>query len=1153
MAGAVPVFRAAGAFAADAVRSGIATAFAGELERGFIAPPDSNKPWVYWYWCDGNITREGITADLEAMKRVSIGGALIFDAKVGNPPGPVRFMTPEWRGMIKYAIAEANRLGLKISINNDAGWEGSGGPWITPEISSQKVVWSETVVRGPGPFNGVLPQPPTKEGYYRDIAMLAFPTPRGDEEGKGYRLKAFEGTKTFGGATDFDGVCPWPNIIPTNVNWPAVPADQGAAKERIVDLTAKAAKDGGLEWDVPEGIWTILRVGHTSTGNKNRPAPKAGEGLECDKLSKAASELHFDSMMGKLIADVGPLAGNTLVRTHVDSWEAGSQNWTLRFPEEFKKRRRYDLLPFLPALTGRMVDSVEMSERFLWDFRETIAELMCENYAGHLSELARKHGLRLSIEAYGGLCDELRYAGRADEPQTEFWIPGFDSVEGWNPLVTAAMASAAHTYGKCILAAEAFTATGDEKWLYHPAMLKVVGDWAFCQGVNRLVIHRYALQPWLNRVPGMCFGAYGQHYERTQTWWKQSTAWHEYLSRCQFLLRQGLLVADICFLQTEGAPHLFVPPIPVPERDGIWPDRSSYDYDACSPEVLLACMQVKDGRLVLPDGMSYRLLVLPTYNADGRPVFQRNTTADGFGPRPLLKFDTMTPALLRRVKELAEAGATVFGTRPLKSPSLAGYPSCDSELQAIADDLWGKGAGVSDSGERKVGRGRIIWGSNPEKVLADLNVPPDFACDAALAGNVRFCHRRLEDATDLYFVANKQQSAVNGIGMFRTSGKRPGLWWPQTGRVQRVAMFEEDRGVTKLPLHLDATESVFVVFRPSQEMIDPVVLMTYDGQIFTASPQKIVVETATLGVPGDAARTRDVKAQVQSILDGGETSFPVYWLLCGGDSEANMVKTLSIEYTIGDNSYIVTATDSETIHFMDSGAPQPPAGLQFNADGRLQLEAWKNGRYEFKTAAGKTMGYTVADLPAPTEIIGPWEVRFPPKLGAPAKITLARLISWSNHSDVGVKHFSGTATYTKTLALPVEMIAKDYVLYLDLGRVEVIAQVKVNGKDLGILWKAPFCVEITEAVKSGENRLEVQVTNLWVNRMIGDEQLPEDSDRDEAAVVKSWPKWLEEGQPSPTGRITFASFRMWNKNSPLQDSGLLGPVRLFASERALLQ
>ena len=937
VAGAVPAFLVAGVLAAEGTRSGLATVVARELEQGFVAPPDSNKPWVYWFWCDGNITREGITADLEAMKRVGIGGALTFDVKVGNPSGPVRFMTPEWRGMIEHTLTEANRLGLKISINNDAGWEGSAGPWITPGISSQKVVWSQTVVLGPAPFNGALSQPPTKESYYQDIAVLAFPTPRGDEQGMGYRLNAFEGTKSFGGATDFAGLCPWPNTIPTSANWPAVPADQGVAKGRIVDLTAKVAEDGRLEWDVPEGNWTILRIGHTSTGIKNHPSPEAGEGLECDKLSKAAVETQFDSMIGKLIADAGPLAGTTLVRTHVDSWEAGSQNWTPLFSEEFKKRRGYDLRPFLPVLTGRMVDSFEESERFLWDFRETIAELMSENYAGYLSELARKHGLQLSIEAYGGLCDELRYAGRADEPQTEFWIPGFDSLEGWNPLVTAAMASATHTYGKRILAAEAFTATGDEKWLYHPARLKVVGDWAFCEGVNRFILSAYALQPWLNRMPGMCFGPWGQHYERTQTWWEQSTAWHDYLSRCQFLLRQGLWVADICFLQTEGAPHLFIPPIPVPERDGIWPDRTNYNYDACSPEVLMASMQVKDGRLVLPDGMSYRLLVLPTYNADGLPVYQRNKTADGFGPRPLPKFDTMTPALLRRVKELAEAGATVFGTRPLKSPSLAGFPACDGELQAIADKLWGNGEGITGFGERKIGKGRVIWGSNPENVLAGLNLPPDFACDAALAGNVRFCHRHLEDGTEFYFVANKRQSAVSGICVFRVSGMRPELWWPQTGRIQPTATFEEKGNVTRVPLYLDATESVFVVFRPSRGVTDPVVLMTCDGRILPASQPRIIVKTATLGVPGDPSRRSDAKTQVQSILDGGETSFPVHRLLSDGDSTADAVKTLSIEYTVGGNSYKVTARETETVHFRDSGAPQRAVNLQLNVDGRLQL------------------------------------------------------------------------------------------------------------------------------------------------------------------------------------------------------------------------
>ena len=254
---------------------------------------------------------------------------------------------------------------------------------------------------------------------------------------------------------------------------------------------------GRLTWQVPEGKWLVLRFGHTTTNTDNHPAPESGRGLECDKLSKEAVERHFNALMGRLIDENRALAGKgkVLVSTHIDSWEVGSQNWTPRMREEFQKRRGYDLLPLLPIFTGRVVDSLEISERFLWDLRQTVSDLLIENYAGHFRTLANRHGLRLSIEAYDGVpCDEMTYAGQADEPMSEFW--------SWDKFSAAysctEMASAAHVYGKPILGAEAFTATDSEKWLGHPGYIKDLGDWAFCEGVNRFVFHRYAMQPWIN-------------------------------------------------------------------------------------------------------------------------------------------------------------------------------------------------------------------------------------------------------------------------------------------------------------------------------------------------------------------------------------------------------------------------------------------------------------------------------------------------------------------------------------------------------------------------------------------------------------------------------------------------------------------------------
>ena len=310
------------------------------------------------------------------------------------------------------------------------------------------------------------------------------------------------------------------------------------------------AKDGRLAWDVPPGKWTVLRFGHTPTGKDNHPAPLDGPGAGVRQAEPGRRRTRCSTgLMGKLIADSKPLAGKTLVATHIDSWEVGSQNWTPAFREEFQRLRGYDPLPFLPVMTGRVVESLEVSERFLWDLRQTISELVVRELRRALPRAgapARAAALHRGLRRLP--CDDMTYAGQADEPMGEFWSWTFGSGADW----CTEMASAAHVYGKPILGAEAFTATDKEKWLGHPGNIKALGDWAFCEGINRFVFHRYALQPWRDVQPGMSMGPWGLHYERTQTWWEQSTAWHEYLARCQFLLQQGLFVADVCYLAPES-------------------------------------------------------------------------------------------------------------------------------------------------------------------------------------------------------------------------------------------------------------------------------------------------------------------------------------------------------------------------------------------------------------------------------------------------------------------------------------------------------------------------------------------------------------------------------------------------------------------------
>jgi hypothetical protein len=1009
-----------------------------QLAESFAHPPESARPWVYWFWANGNVTKEGITADLEAMQRVGIGGVLIMDVDPAVPPGPVAFASTQWREIFHFTCAEANRLGLEVNLYNAAGWAGSGGPWITPELSMQKVVWSETAVEGPRHFAEALPNPEAVAGYYQDIAVLAFPAPSDDS----YRIhdiqfKATFETKSVPYDTEF-------GLPPLPISFPSLPSASRIEQTQIRDLTP-AFENGRLAWEVPDGKWTVLRFGHTSTGVDNHPTPKAGRGLECDKLSREAIELHFSKFLGKVISDAGPLAGKTLVSTHIDSWESGAQNWTAKFRDEFQKRCGYDIVPFLPVMTGRAVSDLEISERFLWDLRKTISDLLIENYAGGLRELAHQHGLRLTIEAYDGdPCDEMGYAARADEPQGEFWLGRdyFPQVyRSWQWF--ANMVSAAHVYGKKIIAAESFTSMPGEDWLAHPATLKPLGDWALCAGINRLVFHRYAMQPWMDRAPGMTMGPFGVHYERTQTWWEESKGWHEYLTRSQFMLRQGLFVADICYLQPEGAPMRFRPP-GVDMHSADPPTAPGYNFDGCTPEVVLTRMAVKDGRIVLPDGMSYRLLVLPE-------------------PGDMPGAGTMTPQLLGKIAELVNEGMILVGPRPTRSPSLSGYPACDQKLEKIADQLWGDCDGLNVT-EHRYGKGRVIWGQTPQQALQAMGVPPDFS--SGRQSSFRYIHRRTEDGTDIYFLANKKSVPVEEVCSFRGDGRRPEFWWPETGRIERPALYEESNGCIRLPIRLAESGSVFVVFSSNSAVeTDRITLVMHNGEALTEAGGHI------------------------QIMRGP------------------------------DNSH--------------------------------ESLIWRPGWYSLLTAGGKQRNLKVPALPEPVAITGPWDVRFAPDWGAPARVEFPKLISWTEHADPGIRYFSGRATYRKEIQIPPSMPAKGYRVWLDLGEVQVIASVRLNGQPLGDLWKPPFRLDITDAAHAGASSLELVVVNLWPNRLIGDANLPEDCEWEESPFggtkLKKWPAWLLEGKPSPTGRFTFTTCRPWPKDAELLKSGLLGPVMLYVA------
>ena len=984
--------------------------------------------------------------------------------------------------------------------------------------------------------------------------------------------------------------------IPAPAKWPILQAGQVVAANAVQNISAHMDTTGHLKWDAPPGQWAVLRLGHTTTGVDNHPAPVGGLGLETDKLSRVATIFQFNSLMERIIKKIGPLAGQTLVSTHIDSWETGSQNWTPTFRADFKRLRGYDLMPYFPVFTGQVVESLEVSQRFLWDLRATVGDLLAENYAGAMRQIAEKHGLRLTIEGYAGEpANDVRYGGQATEPMSECWSWG---RFGASSTVTE-MTSAGHVYGHNIIGQETFTADSDEKWQGYPAVAKDIGDWTLCEGINRFVFHRFAMQPWTNPhyAPGMSMGPWGLHYERTETWWHLTKPWHDYVARCCYLLRQGHFVADVCYMQPEGAPQSFTPPENGP---GNPPRRPGYNYDGCPAEAVLNRMEYKRGMLVLPGGMMYRILVLPDS-------------------------PTMTPQLLRKIKKLVDAGATVIGPRPQKSPSLSNFPHCDQEVETLAEELWGTG--------------KIATGKTAAQVLAARGIKPDFQCDQPM---VRWNHRRTADM-DIYFVANGDVSAIYpyaGTSLlanctFRAAGVQLEFWDPESGTISPIPAYSTSGGLTQIPIAFQPKGSVFVVFRHDKTVrVTPAIRsISRDGKTILSAgthpqshkPLNVKILSATYGVP---ERRRRETAIVQKLVDGGHFDFPVVKIAqLGGDPDPGVVKTLDIHYTVDGRKVRILAHDGQDVRFkhppgshiqitsvtygvpthtkdvtqlvqklVDAGTtsfpvvqiaaiggdPDPgvvktldihcvvdghaghvqfqdgnwvsftgfgPAfhqvvALEAENKGRRQAIVTEPGQYDCVFASGKHSTINVSDIPKPLAIDGPWSVQFPAGWGAPAEIKLDKLIAWNKYSDPGVRYFSGTAKYQTEFKIPAELLAADRRIYLDLGEVAVMARVILNNHDMGILWKPPFTLDATAVLKPGPNSLIIQVTNLWINRMIGDQHLPEDCDRAPGGNLLKWPQWLLDGKPSPTGRFTFTTWQLWNKYDTLAESGLIGPVKL---------
>ena len=1124
------------------------------LVAGFETPPDSAKLWAYWWWLNGNVTEECVTRDLEGMKAKGFGGAIIFDADGSNQDGNIRvpagpmFGSDEWRKLFKHSLKEADRLGLSISLNMQSGWN-LGAPGIRPEHAAKLVTFSETTVSGPGQVEINLPRPNAHRHYalgtefYRDVTVLAIPDKRGNVDAVPVSISASSSQREFPAANAIDGntATYWvsdgysperpvskefpehliltfekpvtadgvlilarpgygpkdcelafsnnngqtwtplaeisckneaetkaafrrteatqfrlkitsaydpsnptrprnaqiveiamldgntslgalrqptsplrnynvkiadrtsggsaPDSLPFVLDEPMVPGEEDAKLSEVLVIRDKMDADGKLVWDVPEGNWTVIRFGYRQSGSRVSTASGQWQGYTLDYLDPDALKTYWNESIQPLIDDAGPLAGKVFRYVHTDSWEAGGMNWSHTFIDEFKTRRGYDPVPYLPIVAGKILDNREISNRFLNDYRRTIADCIRDNNYILMQELAAKHNIGTHPESggpHGGPFDSLQLLGLSDIPMSEFWCwSPRHRVGDPNRFFLKQPASAAHTAGRQLVAAEGFTNIGMHWQESFSDNLKPSFDQALCEGMNLLVWHTFTTSPKEMGLPGQEYFA-GTHFNTNNFVFDKSDDFLKYINRSHFLLQQGLFAADVLEFYGENVPNF---------TQMKWANTAKslpgYDNDVTSEEVVLNRVSVKDGVIWLPDGMNYKLLVLPN--------------------RP-----SISEAVLRKLAVwVIEDGLTVIGPKPTRITGLAGGHSgtaqADADVRAMADRLWGN-APVAESGIRNVGKGRVVWGMTSREVLQQDKLPPDFERISGTNTEPRvdsihrvvyknqmakinlkpFAEFSPKDVNTvpadvqsgivahLYFVANLSANPDVMQCAFRVTGKQPELWDALTGERRKATAFRQEGGRTILPLEFVGHGSIFVVFR---EEISP-----------------------------------------------------------------------NVQGTAASNSLAVRSKQ---------------------------------------------------------EVTGAWDVAFDEQWGGPKQVVFEKLVPWNQHEMDGIKYYSGIAAYRKTIRVPAAMLAGNSRVILQFGGVSEMAEVKVNGQSCGIVWAKPYRIDITAALKPGENRLEIEVANHWANRVIGDAALPESE------------------------RKTKTNIQKLTKDIPLVESGLIGPVYLL--------
>lgn len=1130
------------------------------LVKSFQTPPKDARPQVWWHWMDGNVSKEGIRKDIEWMKRNGIGGFHQFDAGGVNMPRAAKvklpYLSDGWKDAFRFALNLADSLDMDVTIASAPGWSSTGGTWVKPEDAIKKLEWRSIDTRGgkisvqlPDLYNVVGPYQDYHtdndrikiEPYGKDLYVLAVRLPYSDKSmnALGAQVSKSESTisvefrkpQTIKSLTlktmamgdrprtgkpecrnilecSDDGlkwrkVCDIePTVLPyLTVNVPPTcaqffrvkgekleslelftvmkinhsqelggfgiihdfwkyhtPYSKDAIRTSdIIDLTGKMTADGKLECSLPAGRWRIYRFGWSITGKINHPASPEATGLEVDKLDPDAWMRYFRTYLDlyKDAAD-GMLGEKGIRYLLVDSYEAGAYTWTPKLAKEFKARRGYDLLPWLPVLAGEIIGSSQMSERFLWDWRRTLGELFCENY-DRINEIVNEYDLagrytesHEASRAYTG--DGMDPKIKATIPMAAFWMENTPTGSAVPSAICdiRESASVSHIYGQRLVAAESFSVNGDEgrAYTYCPENMKYIADVGLSAGVNRFVIHESASQPNDQYLPGLQLFRYGQWLHRNETWGEYAWVLTDYLARSSSMLQQGNSVADILLYYGEdlnitglygGQAFSSLPQVP----DG-------YNYDFANPTVLRSGIKVENRTLVAPSGARYRVLWL-----------DRNC-------------EVMSLDILKKIKEFADAGVIICGKEP---KSCAGLKADDRAFASIVDDIWHSrrknvfAKGLEDclrrSGIQPDFRATVtspvaepvVRHSSPtikatggsaghfdklsdqeNAVEAPANAPDSY-------GDFKYVHRTLPDSTQIYWVRNFSGKDSNVELSFRDGGKFAAIFNPENGDVTDADV-KLGNGRSTVSLPLLSADARFVVLSNRPQI-------------------KVTIDTVFVN-------TTDTT------------------MICTSDStEVHPVDSL------------VSAG-----HF-DTSASSAQRKL---SDQGISLRDQQNSVAEPVEA---TTIQTVTST---------WQVHFNQKNGGTADEEFPELVSWTRKENPIVKYFSGTAIYKTTVTIDSTQLATSARIFIDLGVVKNIADLSINGTPACVLWKAPFrTADIKPLLKEGDNLLEIKITNVWRNRMIGD---------------------VQPGEKHPVTAIR----RFYKSTDKLLPSGLLGPVRIITEQ-----